>query len=66
MDKRVFVSFTVSFSLDIIPRITITASSAVPLQQMTKSSALVDDLRGEPLLMPSRLPSFHKSSHVEI
>jgi hypothetical protein len=66
MDQRVFVSFTVSFSLDIIPRITIMASSAVPLQQMTKSSALVDDSRGEPLLMPARHRSFHKSSYVEI
>jgi hypothetical protein len=37
--NRVFVSFTVSINLDIIPRIRVMASSAVPRQQMTKSSA---------------------------
>ena len=37
--KRVCCSFTVNFSLDIIVRITFMASSAVPRQQMTKSSA---------------------------
>ena len=37
--SRVLVSFTVSFSFDIIPCITAIASSAVPRQQITKSSA---------------------------
>ena len=37
--SRVFFSFTVSLSRDIIFRISVIASSAVPRQQITKSSA---------------------------
>src|SRR5512135_1881210 len=37
--SRVWVSFTVSFSFDFIPCIAAIASSAVPRQQITKSSA---------------------------
>ena len=36
---RVLASFTVSFSLDIISRINDMAFTAVPRQQITKSSA---------------------------
>jgi hypothetical protein len=37
--SRVFVSFTDKRSFDIINRMTVMASSAVPRQQITKSSA---------------------------